>query len=135
MYIIRFDWLIPLYLFISLVRKAIFLIVKNSFVREEVSDVNKSLCNYIVWLSFHLCTSPLVRVPPQLTLFNSPTTPSTPQHVCSRQFPTLGIWQSPENFTGKRKTKMNIYDYINIAHHLRGQWHSSISLKVLTCHQ
>ena len=41
--ILRFDWLIALYIFISLVRNASFLIVKNNGVREEVSDVNKSL--------------------------------------------------------------------------------------------
>ena len=39
MCIIRFDWLIALYLFISLVRNACFLIVKNSGVREELTDV------------------------------------------------------------------------------------------------
>ena len=37
MYIIRCDWLIALYLFISLVRNASFLIIKNSGVREELS--------------------------------------------------------------------------------------------------
>ena len=42
--ILQFYWLIGLYLFMSLVRNASFLIVKNSGVREEVSDVNKSLC-------------------------------------------------------------------------------------------
>ena len=41
MCIIRFDLLIALYLFISLVRNASFLIVKNSDVREKLSDVNK----------------------------------------------------------------------------------------------
>ena len=35
--IIQYDWLIALYLFISLVRNASFLIVKNSGVREELS--------------------------------------------------------------------------------------------------
>ena len=73
MRIIRYDWLIVLYIFIPLVRIAIFLIVQNSCVREELTDVN----------------SPLVFAPPQLTLFTSPTTPSTPRHMRSRQFPTL----------------------------------------------
>ena len=39
MCIIRFDWLIALYIFTLLPRNASFLIVKNSCVREEVSDV------------------------------------------------------------------------------------------------
>ena len=54
-------------------RNASFLIVINSGVREEVSDVNKSLCKKILLVSSCLCTSPLVRAPPQLTLFNSLT--------------------------------------------------------------
>ena len=37
--IIQFDWLIALYIFISLVCNASFLIVKNSGIREELSDV------------------------------------------------------------------------------------------------
>ena len=89
MCIIRFDWLIALYLFISLVRNASFLIVKNSGVREEVSDVKKSLCKNILLVSLRLCTSAFVRAPPQLTLFTSPTTPSTSRHMHGRQFPTL----------------------------------------------
>ena len=36
-------------------------------------------------------TSPLVRAPPQMTLFTSPTTPSTPWHVRGIQFRTLEI--------------------------------------------
>ena len=135
MCIIRFDWLIALYLFISLVRNASFLIVKNSGVREEVSDVNKSLYKNIFMASSRLFTSPLVRAPPQLTLLTSPSTPSMTRHVSGRQFPMLEIWQSPDKFTGKSKTKINVYVYIYIAHHLQGQWHSSISQKVLTCHQ
>ena len=85
---------------------------KNSGVREEVSDVNKPLCKNILFVSSRLWTSPLVRAPPQLTLFTSPTTPSTPQHMCGRKFPTLDIWQSPDKFTGKRITQ--IYDYVYI---------------------
>ena len=112
MCIIRFDWLIALYIFISLVCNASFIIVKNSGVREEVSDANKSLCKNIFLVSSRLFTSPLVRAPPQLTLFTSPTTPSPPRHVRGRQFPTLEIFQSPDKFTGKRKTQINIYVYI-----------------------
>ena len=84
--IIQYDWLIALYIFISLVGIAIFLIVKNSGVREELSYVNKSLCNNV---SSRLCASPLVRAPPQLTLFTSPNTPSTPRNIRGRKFPTL----------------------------------------------
>ena len=39
MYIIQYDWLIAIYNFILLVRNASFLIIKNSCVREELSDV------------------------------------------------------------------------------------------------
>ena len=132
MCIIKFDWLIALYIFMSLVCNAIFLIVKNSGVREEVSDVKKSLCKNIFLMSLQFCTSPLVRVPPQLKLLTSPTTPSTPRHVCGRKFLTLDIWQSPDKFTGKSKTQINVYIYIYISCHLRGQWQSSISRKMLT---
>ena len=38
-YILRFNWLIGIYLFMSLVRNASFLIVKNSCVREEIVDL------------------------------------------------------------------------------------------------
>ena len=71
--IIHYDWLILLYIFIPLVRIASFLIIKSSCVTEELTDVN----------------SPLVRAPPQLTFFTSPTTPSTPRHMRGRQFPML----------------------------------------------
>ena len=100
---LQFNWLICLYFFLSLVRNASFLIVKKSGFREEVSDVNKSLRKNIFLVSSRLCTSPLVCAPPQLTLFTSPTTPSTPWHVRSIQFRTLEILQSPDKFTGKRK--------------------------------
>ena len=114
MRILRFNWLICLYLFISLVRNAIFRIVKKSGVREEVSDVKKSLYKHILFVSSRLCTSPLVRAPPQLTLFTSPTTPSTPRHVRGIQFRTrtLEILQSPDKFTGKRRTQIYVYVYI-----------------------
>ena len=39
MRILRFNWLICLYLFMSLVRNASFLIIKNSCVREELIDL------------------------------------------------------------------------------------------------
>ena len=96
----------------SFVRNASFLIVKNSGVRKEVSDVNKSLCKNIFFVSSRLCTLPLVRAPPQLTFFTSPTTPSTPRHMRGRKFSTLDIWQSSDKFTGKRKTQNYVYVYI-----------------------
>ena len=65
----------------------------------------------------------------------SPTTPSTPRHVRGRKSPTLEIWQSPDKFTGNSKTRINVYVYIYIAHHLRGQWQSLIFRKLLTCHR
>ena len=85
---------------------------KKSGVREEVSDVNKSLYKNILFVSSRLCTSPLVRAPPQLTLFTSPITPSTPRNMRGRQFPTLEIWQSPGKFTVKRITQIYVYVYI-----------------------
>ena len=92
--IIRFDWLTVLNILTSLPHNASFLIVKQSCVREELSDVNKSLRKNICLVSLRLCTSPLVCAPPQLTLFSSPTTPlQQPWHVHGRQFPTLDIWQ------------------------------------------
>ena len=39
MCIIKYDWLISLYLFIQLVRNVNVLIIKNSGVREELSDL------------------------------------------------------------------------------------------------
>ena len=134
MCIIRFYWLIDLYIFISFVRNASFLIVKNSVVRKEFSDVKKSLCKNICLVSLRLCTSPLVCAPPQLTPFTSPTTPSMPRHMRGRKFPTLEVWQSPDKFTRKSKTKINVYLYIYIAHHLWGQCHSSIYRRMLTWH-
>ena len=64
---------------------------KNSGIREEVGDINKSLCNNILFVSLRLWTSPLVRALPQLTLFTSPTTPSMPWHMRSREFSALEI--------------------------------------------
>ena len=85
---------------------------KNSGVREEGSDVNKSLCKNILFVSSRLCTSPLVRAPPQLTLFTWPTTPSTPRHMRGRQYSTLEILQSSDKFTGKCRRQIYVYDYI-----------------------
>ena len=92
---------------------------KNSGVREEVSDVNKSLCKNILLVSSRFCTSPLVRAPPQLTLFTSPTTPPTPRNMCGRQFPKVQIWKSHDKFTWKSKTKINVYVYIYMRSLLR----------------
>ena len=95
---------------------------KNNGVREEVSDFNQSLCKNILLVSSRLCTSPLVSAPPQLTLFTSPTTPSTPRHMRGRTFSTLEIWQSPEKFTGKRITQIYIYVYIYMRSLFRSAW-------------
>ena len=75
--ILRFDWLTALYIFNPLPCNASFLIVKKSCVRDELSDVKKSLFKNIFLESLHWRTSPLVLTPPQLTLPPSPTTPST----------------------------------------------------------
>ena len=121
--------LIALYLFISLVRNASFIIVEQWW-QGRSQWCQKSLCKNILLVSLRLCTSAFVRAPPQLTLFTSPTTPSTPRNIRGRKFPTLEIWQSPDKFTGKSKTRICVYVYIYIAHHLWGQWNSSISRKM-----
>ena len=72
-----------IYLFTPLPLNASSLIVKYSCVREELSDLNKSLCKNIFMVIFFLCTSPLVLAPPQLTIFPSPTTPSM-SPACAR---------------------------------------------------
>ena len=112
MCILRFDWLIGVYLFYLTSSQREFFNRKNSGIREEVSDVKKSLCKNILFVSSRLCTSPLVRAPPQLTLFTSPTTPSTPPHMRGSQFSTLEILQSSDKFTGKRRTQIYVYVYI-----------------------
>ena len=104
--IIRFYWLIDLYLFTLLSRNASFLIVKYSCVREELSDVNKSLCNNIFLVSSRLCTSTLVCAPPQLKIPPSLTTPFNGTGMWSvENFQRLifGNSQSPDKFTGKPK--------------------------------
>ena len=90
----------------------------------------KSLCKNILLVILCLCTSAFVCAPPQMTLFTSPTTPSTSRHMRGRKFSTLYIWQSPDKFIGKSKTRIYVYVYIYIAHHLRGQWNSLISRKM-----
>ena len=71
--IIRLDWLIALYLFISLVRNTSFLIIENNGFSEELSDVNKSLCKNIF----------LVRAPPQLTHFHFTYHPFNGPGMCA----------------------------------------------------
>ena len=80
MCIIRFDWLIALYLFTPSPCNTSFLIVKNSGVREEVSDVNKSLCKKHIFgvfalmhLTFALCTFPTDTLHFTYHPFNSPS--------------------------------------------------------------
>ena len=106
MRILRFKWLICLYLFMSLVRNASFLIVKTVVSGKKVSDVNRSLCKNILFVSLRLCTSPLVRAPPQLTHFTSPTTPSTPWHMRGRQFSTLET-SSQESIKHKLRLRLH----------------------------
>ena len=120
MCIIQYYWLIVLYLFISLVRIASFLIVKNSGVREELSylpfffrhNCNKSLWKNIFLVSLHSRTSSLVHVPPQLPLSPSHNTCAVDDFQRFR----FGNSQPPDKFTGEPRTQINIYIYI--AHHL-----------------
>ena len=95
------------YLFTPFPRNASFLIVKHSYVREELSYVvfffrrnfNISLCKNIFLVSSYSCTSPLVGAPPQMTLSPSPTTCA----VDDFQHLRFGNSQSPDKFTGKPK--------------------------------
>ena len=104
---IRYDWLIALHIFISLVRNTSFLIIKNSGVREELSDVvfflqtqmqQITLEEHIfgeftpVHLTFGSCTSPSA-------LFPSPITCAVDYFQRLR----FGNSQSPDKFTGKPK--------------------------------
>ena len=103
-------------------------------------NFNKSLWKNIFLVSSHSNTSTLVRAPPQLTLYPSPTTCA----VDNFQRLRFGNSQSPDKFTGKPKIvshptssqesvkKINVYIYI--AHHLQGKLHSPISRKVFPCH-
>ena len=105
--ILLFYWLIALYIFTPLPHNTIFLIIKHSCVREELSDIvfffrnnfDKSLCKNIFLVSFHFCNSPLVRAPHQLTLSPSPTT-------CAVDYFRRLIFsdsQSPNKFIGNSK--------------------------------
>ena len=126
MCIILYNWLISLYLFISLVLNASFLIIKivvsgkNSVIFRFFLRHNykKSLWENIFLVSLHSCTSPLVRAPHQLPLSSPPTTCV----VDDSQRLRFGNSQSPEKFTGKPRTQINIY-----ITHLQVQWHIPIS--------
>ena len=80
MCIIRYAWLIALYLFISLVRNTSFSIVKNSGVREELSNLlfflqtqlQKITVKEHILVSLYLQPSPFVCALPQLALSPSP---------------------------------------------------------------
>ena len=94
-------------------------------------NCNKSLWKNIFLVIFHSLTSPLVSAPPQLPLSPSPTT-------CAVENFQRWIFvksQSPDKFTGKPKTQVNVYIYI--AHHLpiyevngTAQYQGHISMKV-----
>ena len=130
MCILQFYWLVALYIFISLVRNASFLI-RKTVVSGKKSVMSKNHCARTSCRWVRACAPHLLFVHlPDWHFFTSPTTPSTPRHMRGRKFPKLYIWQSPDKFTGKSKTRINVYVYIYIAHHLRGQWNSSISRKM-----
>ena len=155
LWILWFDWLIALYLFTPLPRNASFLIFKHSCVREELSDVNKSLCKNIFLVSSRLGTSPLVRVPPQLTFpftyhpFNGPGIYA----VENFQFLRFVNSQSPDKLTGKPKivslptsshesvkhkstfmltfTLRTIYEVNGTAQYLERCWHATNNIAIL----
>ena len=106
LWILWFDWLIALYIFTLLTRNASFIIIKHSCVREELSDVNKSLCKNIFLVSSRLCISPLVCAPPPTDTsyfiyhpFNGPSMYTVDNFQCLR----FGNSQSPDKFIGKPK--------------------------------
>ena len=104
--IIRFDWLIALYLFTLLHRNASFLIVKNSCVKEEVSDVNKSMCKNIFLVRSRLCTSPFFLCTSPTDTFPFTYHPFNGPGMCAvDNFQRLrfGNSRSPDNFAGKPK--------------------------------
>ena len=85
---------------------------------------NKSPCKNIFLVSYHVCTSPLVRAPPQLTRFPSPT-PCAVEGVQRLRF---GNIQSTNKFTGKPKTK-NQHLHLNCAPSVRSMEQPNISYK------
>ena len=84
-------------------------------------NFNKSRCKNIFLVSSHSRTSPLVFAPTQLTISPSSTT-CVVDYFQRLRFENI---QSPDNFTGKLKTQINIYIYI--AHHIQGQCNIPIS--------
>ena len=116
MCILRFDWLIALYLFISLVRNVSFLIVKNSCVRKELTDVvfflqtqlqHITVQEHLVGefalapLTFGPCTSPTDTFP-FIYHFSSVSIPISQSLNCS---PILAVY----NFQ-RFKRQINILD-------------------------
>ena len=82
MCIIRFDWLVALYIFTLLPHNASFLIIKKKYESGKNSVIyfffrhnfNRSIYNNIFLVSLHSRPLPLLRAPPQLTLPPSPIT-------------------------------------------------------------
>ena len=107
MCIIQYYWLIALYLFISLFRKANCFIIINIDFREELNyppfslqtKLQKSLWKNIFLVILYSRTSPLVSAPPQLTCFPSPTTCA----LDDIQRLIFDNSQLPDKFTGKPK--------------------------------
>ena len=115
--IIGFDWLIDLYIFTLLHCYAIFLIVKNSCVGEEVSDINKSLCKKKCWW-VRACAPHLwfVHIPNLHFFLHLP--PLQRPDMCAEENPRrlrFGNIYSSDKFignhkivTGKGKTQINV---------------------------
>ena len=133
--IIQFDWLIALYIFISLFRNMSFIIVKPVVAgKKSVMSTNHYARTHFWWV--RACAPHLWLVHLSNWHFSLHLPPlQRPRHVHGWQFSTLEVWQSPDKFTVKRKTKIKVYVYIYIVHRIRGQQHSSIYRKVLTCHR
>ena len=121
--IIRFDWLIALYLFIPLVCNASFLIEK------KVCQGKTQWCQQIivqehlvgefalVHLTFGSFTSPTENFPFAYHPFDGPGMCAVDNFLRL----IFGNSQSPDKFTGKRKTQIVVYVYIYIVHHLWDQ--------------
>ena len=134
--IIRFDWLISLHLFISLFHNTIILIVKTVVSgKNSMMSTNhcaRSSCWWVCAFAPHLW---FVHLPNwYLSLHLPPLQHPGMCMVDNFQRLRFGNSRSPDKFTGKLKTEINIYVYIYIVHHILGQWHISIYQKVFTFH-
>ena len=130
--IIRFDWLISLYLFISLVCNTSFLIVKKLVSRKKsMMSTNHCARTYYWWV--RACAPHLWFVHLSNWHFSIHLPPLQRPGMCAvDNFQRFILGILPESSQEREKQESMFTFPFN---HLWGQWHSSISRKVLTCHQ